>query len=118
MSATSKCGRFIFFVTSGIVERCPDWRSATGRVDSVRSADACVTDAGRRDGVRTDGHVGAPALHGSREEIGFWFHPAPVDAHGFEQGWTERHLAVSAALALLNANHHALAVDVADLELA
>ena len=72
--------------------------------------------AGQPDGVRTDGYVCAPALQGSREKIVFGFHPAEVDAQGLEQCWTEWHLAIAATFALLNANHHALAVDVVNFE--
>src|SRR3984885_11567833 len=52
MSATSRCGRFIFSVASETVERHPGSRSAVGRVDWERYADACATDADRRGGVR------------------------------------------------------------------
>src|SRR5271167_4135448 len=52
MSATSRCGRFIFSVASEIVARDPGSRSAVGRVDWERSADACATDANRRGCVR------------------------------------------------------------------
>src|SRR5258708_2601512 len=39
---------------------------------------------------------------------------APVLAQFLEQFWAEHHIAICASLAALNANHHALAVDVAD----
>src|SRR5258708_24915243 len=39
---------------------------------------------------------------------------APVPAQFFQQFWAEHHIAISAALAPLNVNHHPLAVDVAD----
>src|SRR5260370_42233604 len=63
--------------------------------------------------------MGRSARHPStvdREQISFGLHPPPVDSQGLEQGWTERYLAISTAFALGNANHHALAVDVADFE--
>src|SRR3982074_2886086 len=51
-----------------------------------------------------------------------WKQPAlrscrpPPGAQQFEQMWRQHHVAVFAAFALLDADHHALAVDVADLE--
>ena len=42
--------------------------------------------------------------------------PAPVLAQFLEQFWAEHHIAISASLAALNVNHHALAVDVADFQ--
>src|SRR3984893_1403468 len=40
----------------------------------------------------------------------------PVLAQFLEQFWTEHHIAISASLAALNVNHHALAVDVTDFQ--
>src|SRR5215831_18203647 len=70
------------------------------------------------DDVGSDGYVSPPVVHGSGEEIGFRFHPTPIDAEGFEQCWTERHFAITATFALGNTNHHALTVNVTDLETA
>ena len=52
------------------------------------------------------------------KEIGLRPHPAVVLAQGREERGTEGDLAIAAALALLDAEHHALAIDVADFELA
>src|SRR5215471_13194264 len=66
--------------------------------------------------IGSDGHIGTPVVHGSGKEIGLGFHPAPVDSQGFEQFGTEWHFTVTATLALVNADHHALAINVGDLE--
>ena len=42
---------------------------------------------------------------------------APVLAQFLEQFWAEHHIAVCASFAALNVNHHALAVDVVDLQM-
>ena len=64
------------------------------------------------------GRIGPPAVVRPREEIGLRSHPAVVLAQRGEQRRTEGNLAIAAALALLDAEHHALAIDVADFELA
>src|SRR5215472_5420432 len=68
--------------------------------------------------VGSDGYVGTPVVHGSGEEIGFRFHPTPIDSEGLEQCLTERHFAITATFALGNTDHPALTVDVTDLETA
>src|SRR5215472_18110684 len=68
--------------------------------------------------VGGDGDVGTAVVHGSGEEIGFRFHPPPIDSESLEQCRTERHFAIPATFALGNTDHHALAVDVTDLETA
>src|SRR6516165_5870886 len=68
--------------------------------------------------IGRDGSVGALAFQGTREEVGLGLHPTPVLAQSFQQLGTERNIAVTATLALGNANHHALAINVADLETA
>ena len=45
-------------------------------------------------------------------------HPSPVGAQRFQQRWAKGHIAVAPALALADMDHHALAVDIAGLELA
>ena len=67
--------------------------------------------------LRGERRVGAPAVLVSGEEIGLRPHPAVVLAQRREQRRTEGDLAIVAALAALDADHHALAVDVADLQL-
>ena len=52
------------------------------------------------------------------EEIGPRSHPAVVLTQRGEQRRTEGDLAIATALALLDPEHHALAIDVADFELA
>lgn len=46
------------------------------------------------------------------------FHPTPVDPQGLQQLGTKGHIAVPTSFALVNANHHTLAVDVGDLQAA
>ena len=64
------------------------------------------------------GRIGAPAMERAGEEIGLRPHPAVVLTQRGEQRRTERDLAIATALALLDAQHHALAIDVADFQLA
>ena len=45
-------------------------------------------------------------------------HPAPVLAQSLQQLRSQQHVAVNATLAAAHMNHHALAVDVGDLEMA
>src|SRR5512142_243488 len=52
------------------------------------------------------------------EQIHLWFTPAPVLAQGFQQRRTQRQVAALAALASLDTEDHALAVNVADLQTA
>ena len=66
--------------------------------------------------IGSDGDVGAHSLHGARKQEGGGPHPAKVDAQSLEQLGAQRNLAVAAALALVNANHHALTVDVLYLQ--
>ena len=73
---------------------------------------------GLPDHFRRDGRIGAPAMVRPGKEIGLRSHPAVVLAQRGEQRRTERDLAIATALALLDAEHHALAVDVADFQLA
>src|SRR5262245_49869195 len=61
--------------------------------------------------------VGAPAVLLSWEQVRSRAHPAVVLAQRDEQRRTERDFAAVAAFATLDADHHALAIDVRDLEL-
>ena len=61
--------------------------------------------------------VGPPAALRAREEVRLRAHPAVVLAQGGEQCRAERDLAFVAALAALDPQDHALAIDVADLQL-
>ncbi len=68
--------------------------------------------------VGSDGHVGAYSFHRPRKQKGCGLHPAPVDAQGLQSSRAQRNVSVTAAFALANPNHHALAVDVLNLQLA
>jgi hypothetical protein len=70
------------------------------------------------DHLRRDRGIGTPAVVRPRKEIGLRSHPPVVLTECGEERGTEGDLAVAAALALLDAEHHALAIDVADFELA
>src|SRR6266849_5520303 len=65
--------------------------------------------------VGSNGQVSTPTIYRTREQKGLWLHPAPVDAQRLQQLGAQRNIPVAATLALLNTNHHALAVDVVDL---
>jgi len=66
-------------------------------------------------GYRLAGCV--PAVAGKQPLLRLAPEPAPVGAQFFEQPRAEHDIAVLAALALPNMNHHPLAIDVADLEM-
>src|SRR6187431_720579 len=70
------------------------------------------------DHLRGDRSIGPPPVLRAREEIGARSHPAVVLAQRCQERATQGDLAIAAALALLDAEHHALAIDVADLEMA
>ena len=72
---------------------------------------ACVPD-----GLVGDGLVGATLTRGAGKEIATRLLPPPPAAQFFEQLRRERHIAVPRALALADVDHHALAVDVFDLD--
>src|SRR5215831_4672187 len=74
----------------------------------------CLTTS-QPDHVGGDGDVGALATAGKQISLGF--SPAPVKAQGFQQFGTQGHVTVAAAFTV-NADHHALTIDVTDLETA
>lgn len=57
-----------------------------------------------------------PTVAGKEPIVGFSPQPTPVLAQFFEQLGAEHDIAVLAALSSLDVNHHALAVDIADLQ--
>jgi len=64
------------------------------------------------------GGIGTPAVTRPRKEIGLRLHPSVVLTERGEERGTQGNLAIAAALALLDAEHHALTIDVTDFELA
>jgi hypothetical protein len=73
---------------------------------------------GLPDHLRGDRGIGTPTVARSRKEIGLRSHPSVVLPERGEERRTQGNLAIAAALALLDAEHHALTVDVTDSELA
>jgi hypothetical protein len=65
-----------------------------------------------------DGLVGAQVVYGARKQIGLGAHPAIVFTQNWEQLFTEGNFTVNTAFALYDAQHHALAVYIADFETA
>jgi hypothetical protein len=57
-----------------------------------------------------------PTIVGKEPVAGFSPRPMPVLAQFFEQLGAEQNIAVFAALSSADMNHHALAVDIADLQ--
>src|SRR5262250_2856729 len=57
-----------------------------------------------------------PTVAGKEPVAGFSWQPAPVLAQFFEQLRTEHDIAVFAAFPSADMNHHALAVDIANLQ--
>ncbi len=77
-----------------------------------------VRDRGRAAGVGTwicSSGLGA-ACRWRRDRMCLRPHPAVVRAQRGEERRTERHLAIDAPFAALDADHHAWTVDVADLQ--
>src|ERR1019366_807682 len=68
--------------------------------------------------LRSNGHVCPPVVHRAWEQIGLGFHPAPVLTQSLQQLGAQENIAVAAALALVDTNDHAFAVDIGDLEMA
>src|SRR5262252_2281810 len=65
-----------------------------------------------------DGDIGSPVLHGAGKQVRLGFHPPPIDTKRLQQLLTQRHIAVTATLALMDVNHHALAIDVGGFQVA
>jgi hypothetical protein len=70
-----------------------------------------------QDAARLPWGIGTPAVTCPRKEIGLRSHPPVVLTQRGEQRRTEGDLAIATALALLDAEHHPLTIDVADFEL-
>src|SRR5260370_475697 len=79
----------------------PPGSSFTGMVDQLGS-DGAIT--------------GMTMLARKQPFAGFSSQPVPVSPEFFEQLWAEQHIAVFAAFAALDVNHHALTVDVSDFQ--
>src|SRR6201984_239688 len=88
------------------------------RVDSMAEAGALggsVTRMPNR--FRVDRAIGSmPAVAGKEPVAGFSPQPTPVLAQFFEQLGAEHDIAVFATLSSADMDHHALAVDIADLQ--
>jgi hypothetical protein len=67
---------------------------------------------------RGDRLIGTPVVDGTWKQLGLRSHPAPVLAQGRQQLGTERNIAITPTLAVLNMDEHRLAVDVLDLQMA
>ena len=66
---------------------------------------------------RIDGLIAAMVAVARKEPgVGFWSQAVPMCTKFLEQLRAEHHIAISAPLAALNVNYHALAVDVADFQ--
>jgi hypothetical protein len=78
----------------------------------------CGEAHGLPDHFRGDRGIGPPAVTRPRKEIGLRSHPPVVLTERSQERGTQRNLAIPSALALLDAEHHALTIDVTDSELA
>src|SRR5579864_3666449 len=70
------------------------------------------------DNLFSDRFVCARVIHRAGEQVGLGPHPAVVRAQRAKQLLTQGNFPIDAALALYHAQHHALAVNVGDLETA
>ena len=89
-----------------------------GRDDLVEAGRACGVVDRRPDHFGRDRFVGPPPPHGAGKEIGLRPHPAVVLPQRGEKRGAQEEIAIAPAFALLDAQDHALAVDVADLHVA
>jgi len=70
------------------------------------------------DHLRRDWGIGTPAVVRPRKEKGLRSHPPVVLPERGEERGTQRNLAIAATFALLDAQHHAVTIDVTDFQLA
>ena len=68
--------------------------------------------------LRSDGYICPPVVHRTRKQIGLGPHPTPVLTQSLQQLGAQQNIPVAAALALVDMNDHALAIDIGDLEMA
>ncbi len=65
----------------------------------------------------SDGHISPPICSPYWEQVGLRLHPAPVLAQSVQKLGGQQNIAIAAALALMDMNDHARAVDVGDLQM-
>ena len=70
----------------------------------------------RPDDLLSDRHIGPPVVHHAWEQVGLGLHPAPVLSQSLQKLGSQQNIAIAAALALMDMNDHAFAVDVGDLQ--
>ena len=93
------------------------WRSTWGYTLLLNPGTAGGILAGVARGLGIDGLITAvPAIAGKQPDAGFFAQAPPVRAEFVEQDGAEHYVAVLATLAALDVNHHASAIDVADLQ--
>src|SRR6266849_9509055 len=69
-------------------------------------------------GFRIDGQISAVAMVAVKEpHAGFSLQAVPMCVEFFEEHGTEHDIAIFASLAALDVNHHALVVDITDLQM-
>src|ERR1700683_896571 len=99
--------------------RCGEAMTQSVRMDApMLKARKFSSDlAGRPEGLGGDGITcGVPAVAGKQPLLRLAPETSPVDAKFLQQLGAEHDIAVLAALALADMNHHPLAVDVTDLQ--
>lgn len=74
--------------------------------------------AGIPDDLRSNRFIGTPVVDGTWEQPSLRSHPAPVFPQGLQQLGTQRDIAITSTLAVLNMDEHGLAIDVFDLQVA
>jgi hypothetical protein len=67
--------------------------------------------------LRHNGHIRTPVVYHAWEQVGPGLHPAPVLTQSVQQLGAQENIAVPAAVALVDMNDHAFAVDIGDLEM-
>src|ERR1035438_538954 len=63
-----------------------------------------------------NGHISPPIVQHTWKQVGLGFHPAPVLSQSVQKLGGQQNIAIAAALALMDMNYHAFAVDVGDLQ--
>src|ERR1017187_536615 len=75
----------------------------------------CLSHSRPNDLLR-DGHISPPIVHHAWEQVCLGLHPAPVLSQSLQTVGGQQNIAIAAALALMDMNDHAFAVDVGHLQ--
>src|SRR5664280_1294261 len=105
-------------VRSGFKHMCREAVSKQMRRNALTDAGALTSIVhGLPHDLRSNGYICTPVVHHAWEQVRLGLHPAPVLTQSLQQLRAQQNIAVPAALALVDMNDHALAVDIGGLEM-